>query len=536
MSDLREIDVAAQLRELDRADYEDSLYLFLRAAWSHIDPAPWVDGWVGEAIAEHLEAVVDGEIRRLIINIPPRTLKTSLTSIAFPAWVWAQRRLSPTSGPGVKFMYASYGDSLSMEHNTQCRWLLKSDWYQSLWGDRYGLRPDQDTKHKFVNDKGGERQVTSIGGRVTGRGGQIVVIDDPNATNDVSSESAIQRVLDWYDQTMSSRLNDRETGAFIVVQQRVAENDLTGHLLEKNVSDWTHLCLPMLFESDRSFYTPIGWKDPRVTEGELLWPERFSPKVVDELSKEVGPWVFAGQYQQRPEPKGGGIIKREWWLNFKEDVFPPMDYIVASLDTAYTEKTENDYSAITVWGVFSQDPVATASRSIGTDGRPVYIERVFAEQAPKVMLIAAWQERLPIHQLVEKTAKTCKDKKVDRLIIENKAAGISVGQELRRLYGNEAFAVQLYDPKSQDKLARLYSVQHLFAEGLIYAPDRAWADQVITQVGVFPHGKHDDYVDTVSQALRHLREIGLLTRSAERMEEIEAMKQYRPDPPPLYPG
>lgn len=213
-----------------------------------------------------------------------------------------------------------------------------------------------------------------------------------------------------------------------------------------------------------------------------------------------------------------------------------MDYIVASLDTAYTEKTENDYSALTVWGVFTTDPVATASRTIDADGRPIYFERTFAEKAPNVMLLDAWQERLALHDLVTKVGETCKRKKVDRLIIENKAAGISVAQELRRLFGNEGFAVQLQDPKSQDKLSRLYSVQHLFAEGLVYAPDRKWADLVITQVEQFPKGKHDDFVDTVSQALKHLRDTGVLVRSAERMAEIEDMKVLSRAPEPLYPG
>jgi predicted phage terminase large subunit-like protein len=152
------------------------------------------------------------------------------------------------------------------------------------------------------------------------------------------------------------------------------------------------------------------------------------------------------------------------------------------------------------------------------------------------MLMHAWQDRLELHDLVEKIARTAKALKIDKLIIENKAAGISVAQEIRRLYQNEQFAVQLADPKSQDKLSRLYSVQHLFAEGIIYAPDRTWSEMVITQVGQFPRGKHDDLVDTVSMSLRHLREVGLLTRAPERLEEIESMKVYPgKQDSPLYP-
>lgn len=535
--DGKTIDVDRFLLDCDRIDAEEDLHRFLKAGWSSIDPAPWKDGWVVHAIAEHLQAVVNGEIKRLIINVPPRTSKTSLCSIALCPWVWAQRKIGPTSGPGVRFLYASYGESLSLDHSTYCRWLIKSEWYQRLWGDRFSLMTDQDTKHKFTNDKGGERLITSIDARVTGRGGQIIVIDDPNATNEDTSEAKIEAVKGWWDRTMSSRLNDRDTGAFILIQQRVAEDDLSGHILEKNIGGWDHLMLPMKYESNRSFSTSIGWKDPREEEGELLWPERFNPVVVDEIEREMGPYAFAGQYQQRPEPAGGGVIKREWWKLWEEDTFPPFDYILASLDTAYTLKTENDYSALTVWGVYTASPVATVTRVVDLSGRPVDFDRQYAQATPRVMLMTAWMERLEVHNLVKKVAKTCVDLKVDKCLIEAKAAGHSVAQEIRRLYGHENFSVQLFDPRSQDKLARLYSIQHLFAEGLIYAPDKSWADMVITQVGVFPKGRSDDLVDTTSQALRHIRDLGLLQRAPERLYEIEDAQRFEGrTAAPLYPG
>jgi predicted phage terminase large subunit-like protein len=293
----------------------------------------------------------------------------------------------------------------------------------------------------------------------------------------------------------------------------------------------------MKYEADRSFITNIGWEDPRKTEGELLWPDRFGDKEVLNLERSLGPFMAAGQLQQRPEPAGGGVIKREWWQLWEERAYPPMDFIVASLDTAYTIKTNNDYSALTVWGVFSNDDRAVASRFLDGEGRPMYIDRHYSSGVAKVMLMYAWQERLEFHDLVEKVASTCKSLKVDKLLVENKAAGISVAQELRRLYGNEGFAVQLSDPKSMDKLARLYSVQHLFAEKMIYAPDKEWAEQVIMQVGQFPKGKHDDLVDTVSMSIRHLRDVGLLTRGVEYSEAVEQSKAYMGGKDvPLYPA
>lgn len=535
--DISQLDLERQLQALDRADCEESLYLFLANAWKYIDASPWKDGWPIEAVAEHLQAVCDGDIKRLIINIPPRHGKSTITSVAFPAWVWAQQHRSPTSGPGVQFLMASYANQLVLRDSVKCRRLIESPWYQGLWGERYSLNSDQNTKSRFSNDQGGERLITSVGAAVTGEGGSIIICDDPNSASEAFSEASIEATKEWWDGTMSTRLNDMKTGAYIIIQQRLAEDDLTGHILEKEADGWTHLCLPMRFEPERSFVTNIGWEDPRTKDGELLWPDRFGEEEVAKLERALGPFMAAGQLQQRPEPAGGGVIKREWWQLWEERSFPPMDYIVASLDTAYTTKTNNDYSALTVWGVFTTDATSVANRILDADGRPIYYDRTYSEFAPKLMLMHAWQERLEFHDLVEKVAKTCKACKVDKLLVENKAAGISVSQELRRLYGYEGFAVQLSDPKSMDKLARLYSVQHLFAEKMVYAPDKQWAEEVITQVGQFPKGKHDDLVDTVSMSIRHLRDIGLLTRSAERIHELDRQKVYPgKQDVPLYPA
>lgn len=343
-----------------------------------------------------------------------------------------------------------------------------------------------------------------------------IIIDDPNATNDISDTKLLE-VTDWFDNTIRSRLNDKKTGAIALIQQRTAENDLTGHILEK-YEGWDHVMVPLEYEPERSFPTSIGWKDPRTVPGEALWPERFDEVFVKEEKRNK--YVFAGQYQQRPEVAGGGIIKRDWWMPWEDRSYPPMDYILASLDTAYTTKTENDPSAMTVWGVFTTDTYAAAGRTIGPDGRPIYFDRPYNETAPKLMLMHAWSEHLEFHDLIKKVETTCKALKVDKLLVENKAAGISLAQELRRLYGSADFSVQLSDPKSLDKMARLFSVQHLFEEGIVYAPDKVWADRVITEVGQFPKGKRDDLVDSTSQAIRHLRDIGLLTRSAERADEI----------------
>jgi len=566
--DGREINIERQLMELDRADCEDSLYTFLKHSWQYIDASTFTDGWPIEAIAEHLQAVVDGDIRRLIINIPPRMGKSSITSCAFPAWTWAQPGNSPTSGPGVQFLHASYAQQLSLRDSVKCRRLIESPWYRELWGDRFHLTSDQNTKGRFDNDKNGSRLSTSVGSALTGEGGSIIVVDDPNAAQEAFSEATIAATIDWWDSALSTRLNDPKTGAFVVIQQRLSEEDLTGHILSKDMGEWTHLCLPMRYEWRRHSATRIGWEDPRglsedgdslieITddgeripvspeaqielenrENSLLWPDRFGEPEVAILEKQLGPWAAAGQLQQRPEPKGGGIIKREWWQPWESASYPNMDLIIATLDTAYTAKTENDPSAITVWGIFSSDVSVQAPNQAGSRaGGLVEYSRSYTEVAPRVMLMYAWQGRYELHDLVTKVAKTCRDMKVDQLLIENKAAGHSVAQEIRRMYGHEKFGVLMFDPKSQDKLARLYSVQHLFAEGLVYAPIKQWAEMVITQVGQFPKGKHDDLVDTVSMAMRHLRDTGSILRPEEWRAEAEDALSFKGNAslPSLYP-
>ena len=533
------IDRDAQLLDLDRADAEESMYDFFRGAWTYIDAAPWVDGWCMEAIAEHLEAVCYGQIRRLIVNISPRCSKSNLVSVAFPAWVWAQPVIGPICGPRVPFLHASYANQLSLRDSVKCRRLIESPWYQARWGHRFKLTTDQNTKSRFTNDQGGERLITSIEGTNTGEGGMCIIIDDPNSVDDVDSEATIQAAIDWWTGTMPTRLNNQDTGAYIIIQQRTFENDLTGHILETEGEDWVHLMIPMRYEPERSFFMPAtNWKDPRTEPGELMWPERFSETATKRLETRLGPFRASGQLQQRPEPAGGGIIKREWWKLWEADSYPPMDFVLACLDTAYTEDTMNDASGMIIWGIFSGDVKAQTTRIVGPNGEMIRPDATYSEFAPSVMCMYAFDVHLELHDLVEKVAQTCVKMKVDTLLIENKASGISVAQEIRRLYNRERFGVKFFDPKSQDKTARLYSVQHLFAEGIIHGPDRPWMERVITQVGMHPKGRQDEYVDCTSMGLRELRDMGLLIRQSEREADLESQKIYPRggQDSPLYPA
>jgi predicted phage terminase large subunit-like protein len=540
--DLSAIDMGAALFEIDKADAEESLSDFIQQAWHVVEPSqPYVHGWHIDFICDHLEAITNGvevdhsPYNRLLINVPPGTMKSLIVNVFWPSWEWGPRNM-----PHMRYVCAAHKvENLSARDSRRMRQLITSDWYKERWGDRVSLSRDQNEKLNFVNNATGFRIATAITS-LTGIRGDRVIIDDPHSVDSASSDTQRETEVTTFLEAVPSRLNNPKTSAIVVVMQRLHEEDVSGVILDKQLG-YDHIMLPMRFDPLRASPTKLGAVDPREVDGELLFPERFPLDVVDRDERAMGPYATAGQFQQTPEPRGGGIIKRDWWQLWDDPAFPPFDYIIASVDTAYTEKTENDYSALTVWGVFTAETKARATKTILRDGTTydavMSSVRSYSEQHPKVMMMHAWQERLPLHELVNKIASSCRLMKVDKMLLEGKASGLSVAQEIRRLYGHENFAVQIVDPKSQDKLSRLYSVQHLFAEGMVYAPDRTWADMTISQCTQFPKAKHDDLVDTVSQALRHLRTSGLLTRSEENIAAVEDSMKFQGKPPaPLYPA
>ena len=534
------IDIEGQLLSISKAECEESLAEFIRQAWHIIEPgADYIHGWHIDFICEHLEAITDGvelddgsPYNRLLINVPPGTMKSLITNVFWPSWEWG-----PRNQPHLRYVCAAHSQDLSIRDGLRMRRLISSEWYQARWGDRVILTGDQNQKTKFETTATGFRQATASGS-ITGARGDRVIIDDPHSVEGANSDAMRRSTNEWFLEAVPTRLNNPKRSAIIVIMQRLHEEDVSGIITEKQLG-YDHIMLPMRYDETRHCVTLLGVEDPRTEDGELLFPARFPEDVVDRDEKVMGPYATAGQFQQQPTPRGGGVIKASWWQPWDADAYPPMDFVIASLDTAYTTKQENDYSALTVWGVFSRDnTIALANKVASRDGESIAeIQRYYVEGAPRVMLMAAWQERLELSELVEKVTNSCQRMRVDRLLIESKAAGISVAQEIRRLYGSEDWAVQLINPGAIDKLARLYSVQHLFSEGLIYAPDRHWADLVIRQCEVFPKGKNDDLVDTVAMALRHLRELGMLSRSAERSAEIEdQLMQRAGGPAPLYPA
>lgn len=487
------------------------------------------------------------------------TMKSLATTVFFPAWMWG-----PKDQAYLRFLCASHSQSLAVRDSTKMRRLVQSEWYQGFWGDRVQLTGDQNSKLKFENTSFGFREAVAAGS-ITGSRGDYVLLDDPHSVEGAASEAMRNTTKDWFLEAVPTRLNNPRKSAIVVIMQRLHEEDVSGIILEKNLG-YEHLMLPMEYEPDRKCSTSIGFEDPRSEEGELLFPKRFPQEVVERDKLVMGPYASAGQFQQSPTPRGGGIIKREWWQLWDDetansqglsscDKYPPMDYIVASLDPAYTSKQENDPSALTIWGVW-QKGGESARRILGRTGEVVdYIDD--RDTVPCVMLMFAWAKRLPIHGpdveknpneteaefrlrqqqnwgLVEWIVDSCSKYNVDTLLIESKGSGISVSQEIQRLNRTLTWNVHLVNPGNADKVARAYAVQPAFSNGIIYAPDRAWADKVMTEAENFPKGKHDDLVDSTTQALKFMRERGLLRRPEEIVASIKGEVNAPKNSKPVY--
>lgn len=531
-------------KQIRREACEGSLINFAEYVWPVVEPAiPFERGWAIEAIAEHLEAVTYGYIKRLLINVPPGFTKSLLTDVFWPAWEWGPRNL-----PWYRYMCASYSNHLTERDNMRCRNVVISDRYKRFWGERFKISNEQFTKVKFANNQTGWKLATSVGGIGTGERADRVIIDDPNNPLEMESEAVRDHVNMWFTEIIPDRLNSPTDSAIVVIQQRTHEDDVSGTALTRDMG-YTHLMIPMCYDPARhcaTMWEGHTWEDPRTKEGELAWPGRFTEEIATNLERDKGPYAWAGQYMQSPEPRGGSIIKRAFWNLWKGEKLPRFEFILASLDGAFTEKEENDFSALTVWGIFREDEEV----DIGTEAlwhrRGLINGRAIMSGRPKLMLLWAWQERLQFNELVQKVIDTCvfnperPSFPVDLLVIESKASGISVAQELSRiLRGSGRMGIDLIDPKRYgDKVARVHGIQHVFSDGMVYAPDRAYADMVINQCAVFPKGSGDDLVDTTSLAIRYLRDVGLLLRSADavlqRKDELgyTSPNQNRP----LYPG
>jgi predicted phage terminase large subunit-like protein len=489
--------------DLDRArGCADDLRTFVRDAWPIVEPAtPFVANWHVDVICEHLEAVSSGELRRLIINQPPRTMKSLNVAVLWPAWEWLSK-------PWLRWLFASYAEVLSQRDSMKMRRLIKSEGgrqdgtifqrlgYQGvlrlLDPEPWELTKDQDAKTKYETTATGMRLATSVGGVATGEGGDRIVVDDPVNAKQARSDTERRAANTWWDETMTTRFNNDEAAA-VIVMQRLHEQDLTGHLLEQG--GWHHLCLPAEYEPKHPYVAPATVTlnsgrevpgDPRTEPGELLDPERLGEKRLAELRRGLGTYGFAGQMQQRPSPEEGGMFRRDWWRRwehgFERHLYRGFTRVIASWDMRFSdsEAATTSYVVGQVWGFHGAD-----SYLLGQ----IRARLNFTDTLKAVSALAAWRP--------DAAAK----------LVERKANGAAVITTLqRRIPG----LIPIEPQGGKD--VRAAAVQPYAEAGNVYLPagelipcppgyQPTPVAEFIEEHAVFPNGTHDDQVDAMSQAL-----------------------------------
>lgn len=485
-----------EYRALLRSDFN----AFIERSFYELNPTtPFLSNWHIDVIAAELEACRRGETKRLIINVPPRSLKSHCASIAFPAWVLGH-------DPSAQIIVASYAQELANKLSSDCRALFASSFYRDLFSTR--LSPQRQALQEFVTTRQGFRLSTSVGGVLTGRGADFIIIDDPLKPDDAFSDTQRKAVNDWFDHTLYSRLNNKKDGFIILIMQRLHEDDLVGHVL--GIEPWKVIRFPAIAEEDETHLIQSPCYGTRRFErraGEALHPEREPLEVLNRLREALGEYNFSGQYQQAPAPLGGGLVKTAWFKTYTAADLPPkFEIIFQSWDTANKPTELSDYSVCTTWGLKEKH---------------VYLLHVF-------------RERLGYPELKRAVREQAGAFSPQTLLIEDKASGTQLIQEL---VAEGMHAIQKYEP-SMDKGTRMYTVTSAIENGLVHVPDKAaWLPEYLHELTSFPNGKHDDQADSTSQALDWFKqhcmnsELGLVEYLKQEAEKKRAGKRSVFDPP-----
>jgi len=443
---------------------------FIQRSFYELNPqtelliAPYI-----ESMAAKLEDCRQGKIKRLIINLPPRYLKSHCASIAFAAWLLGHR-------PTVQVICASYGQDLADKLALDCRKLISSQWYQALFPTR--LAPDKQAVNDFMTTEMGFRMATSVGGVLTGRGSDFIIIDDPLKPDDAFSETRRNAVNNWYDGTLLSRLNDKTNGCIIIIMQRLHQDDLVGHVLGQE--DWEVVSFPAIAENDEEYLieSMLGSRLFRRKAGDVLHEERETRAMLATTRLNIGEYNFSSQYQQNPVPVGGAIVKIDWLQYY--DGEPPSSrypFILQSWDTANKSNELNDYSVCTTW----------------------------RRNDDRFYLLDVFRKRLNYPDLKRAVIDLKNKYQPNTILIEDKASGTSLIQDLK---ADRIPNVIGYEPPSgTDKVMRLYAQTALFENGQVFLPRLAnWLNDYRLELTSFPGAKHDDQVDSTTQALDYLND------------------------------
>jgi len=446
---------------------KESFMEYIRYIWPG-----FIEGDHHRLIADKLTRVAKGEMKRLIVNMPPRHTKSEFASIYFPSWAMGLK-------PDMKIMQTTHTADLSINFGRKVRNLMDSDEYSKIFGE-VSLASDSKSAGKWQTNKGGEYFAAGVGGAIAGRGADLLIIDDPHSEQDAMSINLLDSCYEWY--TSGPRQRLQPGGAIVIVMTRWNTADLTGRLLnrqtESHSDQWEVVELPAIFEDS----------------GNVLWPEFWKKEELDAVKASIPVSKWNAQYQQNPTSEEGAIIKRDWWQLCEHDEPPSCHYVIQSYDTAFSKKETADYSAITTWGVFKpQEGMGDA-----------------------IVLLDAQKGRWDFPELKAIAQEQYTEYQPDMVLIEAQASGTPLTHELRAM----GIPVVNYRPsRGNDKMSRVHAVSPVFEAGMVWAPDRVFADEVIEECAAFPFAPHDDYVDTTTQAILRFRQGNFINLYSDEEEE-----------------
>jgi len=460
-----------QLLEMDRVEKcRESFLFFVQQMWPG-----FIGGKHHAIMAEAFERVINGELKRLIINMPPRHTKSEFASYLLPSWFLGKF-------PDKKIIQTAHTAELAVGFGRKVRNLVSSEDYQKVFETK--LSSDSKAAGRWNTDKGGDYFAIGVGGAVTGKGADLLIIDDPHSEQEArqNNPAVYDGVYEWY--TSGPRQRLQPGGAIIIVMTRWAKRDLTGQILKNSQKDgtneWEVIDFPAILPS-----------------GTPLWPAFWKREELEALKAELPVSKWEAQYQQNPTSEEGAIIKRDQWMVWEHEDPPSCEYIIQSWDTAFEKSNRSDYSACTTWGVFYRPDSKGNSK-------------------PNIILLDAFKERMEFPELKKKALELWQEWNPDTLIVEKKAAGAPLIYEMRRM----GIPLSEYTPgKGSDKIARVNAISDLFASGVVWCPETRWADEVMEEMASFPSGDHDDLVDSASQALIRFRQGGFISIDSDEPEE-----------------
>ena len=472
----RELKLRLRLAQLEKNEFSQNNFIgFVRTVWPD-----FIAGRHHKIIADKLERVAKGELKRLIINMAPRHTKSEFASYLFPAWMMGRN-------PKMKIIQATHTTELAVNFGRKTKNLIDSDEYKEIF-PAVQLAADSKASGRWDTSKGGMYYAVGVGSNLAGRGGDLVIIDDPHSEQTAMSVSGFDDAWDWY--TGGPRQRLQPGGSIVLVQTRWSEKDMTGQLLRAMAKDpladqWEVVELPAIFN-----------------DGKPCWPEYWSLEDLTSVKASIPPSKWNAQYQQNPTGEENAIIPREWWKKWEKPTVPSLQYVIQSYDTAFSRRETSDFSAITTWGVFYPNESGQ----------------------PGLILLDSKKGRWDFPDLKEVALENYKFWDPDTVIVEAKASGLPLTQELR----NMGIPVVNFTPsKGNDKVSRVHSVSPLFEAGMVWVPDEVFADELIEEVAAFPNGEYDDLVDSMTQALMRYRQGNFVQLPTDSWENDETSARVR---------